>query len=316
MNYSETTRNVMAKDLEDVDMVVDVTVDDAEGVDNEGMVQGAAVEDADAAKERIVRDIEHNICQRMQYVQSRTASMKVHNINETLCVNSGLEVDIFNKSYGGVITEEVANNVMQYYLQRKLPMAWWVGPSSTQHKDWDKNMQNAGFVRSVMDVGMHYDVDKHVLEPRTIPDELVIEECIEGKDFTDFGEVMASILGDRVKGFYGYIGSLPEKSRDDIRLFVGRVDGRPVASVSVFCTNIAGIYDVFTCPDMQRKGYGSAMLYTALKFAIERGFKDIVLQSTPEGLGLYKRFGFEGVCEFDIWSNKDKLQQQTEDTNA
>lgn len=81
-------------------------------------------------------------------------------------------------------------------------------------------------------------------------------------------------------------------------------------------TNVAGICDVFTCPDIQRKGYGSAMFCKALRFDIDAGFKEIILQSTPEGLGLYKRFGFEGMCEFSIWSNQERPQQQAEYTDS
>ena len=57
---------------------------------------------------------------------------------------------------------------------------------------------------------------------------------------------------------------------------------------------------------MRNRGYGSAMFYTVLKFALDKGFKQIVLIASSGALGMYKRFGFEGVCEFNLWSSEDK----------
>ncbi|KAF8818620.1 hypothetical protein [Rickettsia endosymbiont of Cardiosporidium cionae] len=42
---------------------------------------------------------------------------------------------------------------MQYYLQKKLPVAWWIGPFSAQNKDLESNMQEAGFVHDELNIG-------------------------------------------------------------------------------------------------------------------------------------------------------------------
>ncbi|KAF8818619.1 GNAT family N-acetyltransferase [Rickettsia endosymbiont of Cardiosporidium cionae] len=111
-----------------------------------------------------------------------------------------------------------------------------------------------------------------------------------------------------MKSFYKKISSIiPDQSRKNLRLFIGYVNDRPISTAGVFITDVAGIYDISTHPEMQNKGYGSAMFYTALKFALDNGLKEIVLQASEDGLGIYKRFGFEEICEFNVWSNKDKL---------
>ena len=122
--------------------------------------------------------------------------------------------------------------------------------------------------------------------------------------------MLASIFEPRceyVERFYSKVSAISIKDRIKLRLFVGYVDDEPVATAAVFFSDVAGIYDVSTRPDMQKKGYGSAIFYSALKFARESGCKDIVLQASKDGLGIYKRFGFQEVCEFNVWSNKELL---------
>ena len=89
--------------------------------------------------------IEQNLNQKLQYLPLSIYNMFVDNIGETKVVDSGMPTDTFNTAYGGIVTQKVANDVMQYYVQRKLPMAWWIGPSSAKNKDLEKNMQGAGF---------------------------------------------------------------------------------------------------------------------------------------------------------------------------
>ncbi len=236
--------------------------------------------------------------------------MFVDNIGETKVVDSGMPTNTFNTAYGGIVTQKVADDVMQYYLKRKLPMAWWIGPSSAKNKDLEKNMQGAGFVKDELDIGMYCDLNKNDLKSYEIPDNFKIKECLNENYFSDFGKVLASIFEPRceyVERFYSKVSAVSIQDRVKLRLFVGYVDDEPVATVAVFFSDVVGIYDVSTRPDMQKKGYGSAMFYRALKFAQDSGYKDIVLQASKDGLGIYKRFGFQEVCEFNVWSNKELL---------
>ena len=171
-------------------------------------------------------------------------------------------------------------------------------------------MQAAGFVNDELDIGMYCDFAKNGLQQYQIPDKLVIKECLNHKDFSDFGRVRASVFEPRckhVENFYEKVSTIPSQDRENLKLFVGYIDDEPIASACVFFSDVAGIYDVSTRPDMQKKGYGSAIFYTVLRFALQNGYKDIVLQASQDGLGIYKRFGFEQICEFNVWSNKDQM---------
>ena len=261
-------------------------------------------------KDAITGLIESNLHQKLQYIPSKLPDMSIKNISQTLVVDSGMLTDAINAAYGGIITERVAKDVMQYYLQRKLPMAWWLGPSSEKNKDLENNMRVSGFAHNKLDIGMYCDLTNYDTHSYKIPDKLIIKECFDKKDFSDFGRAFASVFKPRcrqVEFFYEKVSTIPIQDRDKLRLFIGYVNNEPIATAGVFLSDVAGIYHMSTCPDMQRKGYGSAMVYSALKYARDRGYKDVVLQSSQDGLGIYKRFGFEEICEFNVWSNKEQL---------
>ena len=100
------------------------------------------------------------------------------------------------------------------------------------------------------------------------------------------------------------MADLPSNSIKDMVLFVGYENGYPVASSCLFLTEVAGIYDVATRPNKRKLGFGSALFYQALQEAKQRKYETAVLQASPDGLGIYKRFGFKEVCQFNVWCNK------------
>ena len=189
-------------------------------------------------------------------------------------------------------------------------MAWWTGPFSALNKALERHIQVAGFKHNKLDIGMYYDLANNDIHSYKIPDKLIIKECFYEKDFLDFGKVFASAFDprcDQIELFYKQVSTIPIQDREKLRLFIGYVDDEPVATAGVFLSDVAGIYHVSTCPDMLRKGYGSAMCYTVLKSALASGYKDIVLPASQDGLGIYKRLGFEEICELNVWSNKELL---------
>ncbi len=263
-------------------------------------------------KDAVIYTIEQNLNQKLQYLPSSINNMFVDNIGQTKVIDSGMPTDIFNTAYGGIVTQKVANDVMQYYMQRKVPMAWWIGPYSSKNNGLEIYMKNAGFILDRKVNGMYLNLVINELKPYKVPKLLTIKLCETVEDFEDFGKMMASTImvdpvQEHIKSFYNKVAKIPIQNRKKMKFFVGYINDKPVATAGVFFFDVAGIYNVSTVNDMQRKGYGTAMVYTALKFALESGCKDIVLQASKDGLGIYKRFGFEEVCEFNVWSNRGFL---------
>lgn len=82
------------------------------------------------------------------------------------------------------------------------------------------------------------------------------------------------------------------------RLFLGRVDGRAVAtSASVRTGATVGIYSVSTAPEARGRGVGTAMTWHLMADA-EPGWNVAVLQASDMGRPVYERMGFRLVREF------------------
>jgi GNAT superfamily N-acetyltransferase len=74
---------------------------------------------------------------------------------------------------------------------------------------------------------------------------------------------------------------------------LGRVDGEPVSTAMVSVTGrTAGVYNVATAPDHQRKGYGAALTWAAIGAGRQRGGDHAILQASPAGQPVYEMMGF------------------------
>jgi ribosomal protein S18 acetylase RimI-like enzyme len=84
--------------------------------------------------------------------------------------------------------------------------------------------------------------------------------------------------------------------------YVGYVNGEPVSTTAIIHSDgVLGVYNVATLPAYQRHGYGEALMRQALADAQQRHFtKRVVLQSTPVGLTLYQRMGFQTVTKVSV----------------
>lgn len=80
--------------------------------------------------------------------------------------------------------------------------------------------------------------------------------------------------------------------------FLGRLDGRPVATSSLFFTGgVAGVNFVATLPHARRRGLGGFMTMQPLYSA--RQVDHAVLQASEMGYNLYKEMGFAHVGNVD-----------------
>jgi ribosomal protein S18 acetylase RimI-like enzyme len=87
--------------------------------------------------------------------------------------------------------------------------------------------------------------------------------------------------------------------RLDYELYLGRVDGRPVATSGLALSHgVAGVYVVSTLPAWRRHGYGEAMTWHAVGRGMALGARFASLQSSAMGLALYERIGFRCVGEY------------------
>ena len=80
------------------------------------------------------------------------------------------------------------------------------------------------------------------------------------------------------------------------QMYVGRLDGRPVASNMLFIgAGVAGVFGVATLPEARGRGIGAAITLAAYADARDQGFHHGVLFGTELGAPVYRRIGFRDV---------------------
>jgi len=133
-------------------------------------------------------------------------------------------------------------------------------------------------------------------EPPALPEDVTVEE-VPADDPTSLHALASEF------------GATPELARrlyppafiadSDVRAFIGRLAGRPVASSLVIRSpSTSGVYGVGTLPDARRKGVGAAVSWAAVGAGRAWNGGSIVLQSSPMGLPIYQRIGFRTVVRY------------------
>jgi ribosomal protein S18 acetylase RimI-like enzyme len=88
-----------------------------------------------------------------------------------------------------------------------------------------------------------------------------------------------------------------------MHMFIGRVDGRPVAAAMGYVLDdVVGVFGVTTVASARRHGYGTAVTRAAL--LADTGLP-AVLAPSEEAVNMYRRLGFRSVGELRIWSSAD-----------
>ncbi len=87
--------------------------------------------------------------------------------------------------------------------------------------------------------------------------------------------------------------------------YLGYVAGRAVCcAATLIAADAIGVYSVATLPGEERQGYGEAITRHAVAAAQHQtGLSLSVLQSTRDGLPLYRRLGYEMATHFVVHSN-------------
>jgi len=84
--------------------------------------------------------------------------------------------------------------------------------------------------------------------------------------------------------------------------FIGSSDGKPMSAVTLTRTgSTAGVWNMSTPPEHQRKGMGRALLTRVIDLMRHQGGGRFYLVATAAGRGLYEGIGFETVADYPVW---------------
>ncbi|MFS0840359.1 GNAT family N-acetyltransferase [Paenibacillus sp. 1P03SA] len=230
--------------------------------------------------------------------------------------DSGLPSDTFNvtvllKPRLSAENEAILEEAVRYFTDKKYPMAIWA---------WeDKNsvtfetLRKAGLEEAETNIAMYADLDAWKPEKQFPPD-FCIREVTSLAETEQFGDVLASLFGEseegaNVRAFYRKIARLPLSGPSPLKMYTGLYRGRPVSTGTLmFTDDSVGVYDIATLTDFRGRGFGSAMFHFLLEEARKGKSRLCVLQASPDGIGIYKRAGFDPVCEVTVYENRHLIE--------
>ena len=97
---------------------------------------------------------------------------------------------------------------------------------------------------------------------------------------------------------------LDERALSAWRMWLGTVDGRPVAASAAHASDgYVGVYGVATTPDARGRGFGEALTWAA---ATSRPGLPAALQASALGRPVYERMGFEVLAPFTVWETAER----------
>jgi GNAT superfamily N-acetyltransferase len=204
--------------------------------------------------------------------------------------------------------------VVERFRACGLPGTWHVGPT-TRPTDLGERLLARGFTGGWSDAGMAADL-RALREDQPVPAGLRIARVRDARELDAWVRTRAldpegELESRWVAGTYLAIGL-----GDDVpwRHYVGWLDGRPVATATLFLgAGVAGVYFVLTVPEARRRGIGAAITLAALREARDLGYRLGVLGASAMGLPLYRRLGFEEYCRLAVYEwHPDRPAQPAE----
>jgi ribosomal protein S18 acetylase RimI-like enzyme len=203
--------------------------------------------------------------------------------------------------------DEVIKETLAHFQSKNVTrFSWWAEPGS-QPTDLGKRLAAHGLTYTEGGPGMA--VDLLALNEVSTPASLTIKQVGDAETLKQY--IRAAFIGFGVPDFgenacfdlFAGLGfDLP------LRNYVGYLNGKPVASAQLFLgAGVAGIYWVATVPEARRQGIGAAMTLAPLREARAIGYRVGILHSSPLGLGVYGRLGFQEYCRMShyyVWADE------------
>ena len=88
--------------------------------------------------------------------------------------------------------------------------------------------------------------------------------------------------------------------RSPVCFLLHYLDGQAVCTGELYPsdTKTIGFYGFATLAEYRGRGIGSSLMTYALNRVKQLGFKNVILQGTEDGLGIYKRYGFKPITRY------------------
>lgn len=224
----------------------------------------------------------------------------LHDEPGLLWFETGIAHDVFNGVLQTRLSPEVLpttiERVLAHFQQRCLPFHWHLGPCS-QPATFGDLLEAHGIGHDEDEPGMAADL--HSLnEDLPAVSNLIIHPVINENLVYQWSR--ATYCGapeEAIHHVFTAYSGLPLGPQSLLHLYLGTLDGEPVATVALFfAAGVAYIGRVVTVHAFRRRSIGTTMTLHAMQEARRAGYHIAVLNASSMGINIYRRLGFKECC--------------------
>lgn len=258
------------------------------------------------ARDRAIRAVEANVWA-MHADFKRVPGAEVHDGPELLWFMVPTRSSWLNGASRPRLSRSGADAAIEMVVGTLHPkgrnVKWHLGPS-TEPDDLASRLAAHDFTGEVLP-GMARSLDGWI--PSSMPHDLIIDAVSDESSLLDWLAVLDAAFGGssesgRDHWWFDPFRHLTLTRDGPCRLFIGRIDGQGVAcSLGFLGAAAVGVYGVGTPPELRGRGYGSALTAAVLEWGQVRGTHLAILHASEIGEPVYRRLGFETVCEVSQW---------------
>lgn len=254
----------------------------------------------------------NNFIFKTSYIAQFVHGMSVKETKDYVAVDCGLPADTFNiiTLRNNNLVEEIEGlyKEVEYYNQKKFPMSIWLWDEEQEHAIKSKLIK-LGLKETEHNIAMVADL-KTISPAINMPVGFTIQQASSPGQIKRFGETLANLFGTseegiHVQAFYNQISTFDLWNSENMKLYLGLYEDEVVTVGSLVCSeNSIGIYDIATKEGMRGQGFGSTMFNFLLQEAKQLKATQCVLQASPDGINIYKKYGFQAVGKMTVFENR------------
>ncbi len=242
--------------------------------------------------------IDHNFAAHAQKVPSLTPGMRVFETDHLSYTDSGLSCDTFNIIHihdGSNLDKTELETAVTYFRSRNREFCLWVHNQNLS-PETGRNLSKLQLVRQNSEIGMSLDLNTYA--PIHSDKHEQVKSVSDIHQLEEYSQVIAANWqppDTNVVDYYRLTSDHYLNHKLGISLFIFFEKSLPLATVEMFPSDseTIGIYGLATLEDARGKGIGSALMTYALNTAKSRNYKQVVLQASEAGVGIYRKLGFE-----------------------
>ncbi len=248
----------------------------------------------------MISAIDRNFLLHATMIPSHTSGMSVTHENGFSYVDSGLSCDTFNILHihdAANLEPEKLASVIAFYRKASKEFCVWINQQQLSD-ELIHQFNSQGLIKTNEETGMVLDLTNYeghndsTGEVVTVSSKIMLQE---------YARVLAANWTPPDQNVIQYYENTADHYlSSDISLLVASYRGIPCTTAELFPTDheTAGVYGLATLESFRGKGLGFQMMQHVINLSIKRGFKHLILQATGEGIGIYRKLGFQPQVDY------------------